>query len=87
MFKNNVKLALRNLLKNKVFSAVNILGLGIGVAVCLLMPNFIQFQRSCDAFQAGADRIFRVPRPCAKTTAGQSWRAALANPVKSLRSE
>lgn len=61
MFANNVKLAFRNLLKNRVFTAVNILGLAIGVAVCLLLLNFIQFQRSYDDFQANADRIFRVP--------------------------
>ena len=61
MLVNNVKLALRTLLRNKVFTAVNILGLAIGVAVCLLLLNFIQFQRSYDDFQANADRIYRVP--------------------------
>jgi putative ABC transport system permease protein len=61
MLTNNIKLAFRNLLKNKVFSTVNILGLSIGVAVCLLLLNFIQFQRSYDEFQANAERIFRVP--------------------------
>lgn len=61
MIQNYLKLALRNLLHNKVFSAVNIVGLSIGVAVCLLVLNFIQFQRSYDNFQEHADRIFRVP--------------------------
>ncbi len=61
MITNNLKLALRNLLKNKVFSAVNIFGLAIGMAICLLMLNFIQFQRSYDSFQTHAHRTFRVP--------------------------
>lgn len=61
MLSNYLKLALRNLLKHKVFSFVNILGLGIGVAVSLLLLNFIQFQRSYDDFQVNADRIYRVP--------------------------
>ena len=61
MFNTNLKLALRNLLNNKVFSAINIFGLAIGVAVCLLLLNFIQFQRSYDNFQVNADRIFRIP--------------------------
>lgn len=61
MIQNNIKLALRNLLKNKVFTGVNILGLAIGVAVCLLLLNFIQFQRSYDDFQVNAERIYRVP--------------------------
>ncbi|MBK7940130.1 MAG: ABC transporter permease [Lewinellaceae bacterium] len=61
MLANNIKLALRNLLKNKVFTGVNILGLAIGVAVCLLLLNFIQFQRSYDDFQVNAERIYRVP--------------------------
>ena len=61
MLSNYLKLALRNLLKNKVFSFVNIFGLAIGVAVSLLLLHFIQFQRSYDNFQVNADRIYRVP--------------------------
>ncbi len=61
MLIHNIKLAARNLLRNKVFTAVNIVGLSIGVAVCLLLLNFIQFQRSYDSFQANADRIYRIP--------------------------
>ncbi|MFN0215839.1 MAG: ABC transporter permease [Saprospiraceae bacterium] len=61
MIQNNLKLALRNLRNNKVNAAINIVGLAIGVAVCLLLLNFIQFQRSYDNFQVNADRIFRVP--------------------------
>ena len=61
MLINYIKIAIRNIRKHKLTTAVNVLGLGIGVAVCLLLLNFIQFQQTYDTEQRNADRIFRVP--------------------------
>jgi putative ABC transport system permease protein len=60
MFKNYLKVAFRSLLKRKVFSLINILGLATGMAVCLLIVLFIQDELSFDKFQTKGDRIYRV---------------------------
>ena len=60
MFKNNFKIALRTLLRNKGFSAINILGLALGIATCLLIVLYLQSQLSYDRYNEKADRIMRV---------------------------
>src|ERR1051325_3032892 len=61
MFQNYLKTAWRNLLRNKTFSAINVLGLAIGIASFLLIVNYLRFEYSFDDFNANSDRIFRVP--------------------------
>ena len=53
-------MALRSLLKRKGFTLINILGLAMGMAVCLLILLFIRRELSYDRFEAGGDRIYRV---------------------------
>ncbi len=60
MFKNYLKVAFRNLWKNKGYSIVNILGLSIGLAVCLLIFLFIRYEMSFDHFHKNKDRIYRI---------------------------
>src|SRR6476620_4343429 len=48
MFKNYIKTAWRNLWKNKVFSAINIIGLAIGMAACIVIMLFVSYERSFD---------------------------------------
>lgn len=60
MLTNYLKIAYRNLLKNKVFSLINILGLAIGMAACLLILQYVRFELSYDDFHEKADRIYRV---------------------------
>lgn len=60
MFKNYIKTAWRNLLKRKVFSLINILGLAIGLACFLLISMYVVDELSFDRFHQKADRIFRV---------------------------
>jgi putative ABC transport system permease protein len=59
MFKLNLKIALRNLWKNKGYSLINILGLSIGMACCMLIFIFIHYQTSFDNQFKYKDRIFR----------------------------
>src|SRR3954447_17956972 len=61
MFKNYLKTGWRYLLKNKVFSAINVLGLAIGIAAFLLIINYLRFEYSFDNFNVNKDRIYRVP--------------------------
>jgi len=60
MFRNYFKIALRNLWRNKSFSAINILGLSIGISVCFIIMLFVQDELSYDRFNKKADRIVRV---------------------------
>ncbi|MEP7143634.1 MAG: ABC transporter permease [Ferruginibacter sp.] len=60
MLKNYFKIAWRNLLKNKAFSIINIFGLAIGIATCLIILLFVQNELSYDRFNEKADQIVRV---------------------------
>ncbi len=60
MFKNHLNMALRRLFKNKVFSLINISGLSLGIAVSLLLWQYIHQERSYDQFHTDHERIFRI---------------------------
>src|SRR5690242_14920947 len=60
MFKNYLKVSLRNLWKNKGFSTLNILGLATGLAVCLLIVLYVVDELSYDKYNVNADRIYRL---------------------------
>jgi putative ABC transport system permease protein len=60
MLKNYFKIAWRNLLKNKAFSFINIMGLSLGIAVCFIIMLFVQDELSYDRFNEKADRIVRI---------------------------
>ena len=60
MLRNYLIIAFRNVAKNKVFSAINVFGLGIGLAACLLIFQFVTFELSYDKFHDKFDRIYRV---------------------------
>ncbi|UCE18445.1 MAG: ABC transporter permease [Gemmatimonadota bacterium] len=60
MFHNHLRVAFRILLKNKVFSSINISGLAIGIACCILISLWIQDELSYDGFHEHKENIFRV---------------------------
>lgn len=60
MIKNYLKTAWRNLMKNKMFSFINILGLSLGLAVCFTILLYVQDELSYDRLHKKADRIMRV---------------------------
>ena len=60
MIENYFKIAWRNLVKNKIYSAINIFGLAIGLAVCMLIVLYIGHEYSYDKFHNNAKRIFFV---------------------------
>ncbi len=60
MFKNYLKIAWRNLLKNRTFSIINIAGLAIGLACFILIVLYVMHEISYDRFHAKADRIYRI---------------------------
>jgi putative ABC transport system permease protein len=62
MIRNYFKIALRNLLKHKFISAINLFGLTVGLGCCLLILSYILNELSFDKFNDKADRIYRVSR-------------------------
>jgi len=62
MIKNYFKTAWRNLMKNKIFSLINILGLTIGITVCMMIFLFIMNEFSVDKFHEKGKNIYRVMR-------------------------
>ena len=60
MAKNYATIALRNIRKHKAFSFINIMGLSIGISLCLFVISLIFFMRGSDRFHDKKDRIYRV---------------------------
>ena len=85
MFKNNLKIAFRNLRKNKGFSFINLFGLTIGLTCCLLIGLFIWNELSFDRYHKNADRIYRVSREFINTDGSiQLHLGSLAPPFSPL---
>jgi putative ABC transport system permease protein len=62
MLKSYFLLALRNLTKRKVVSFINIFGLAMGIAACLIIVKYIDFEASYDNFHVNSQRLYRVTR-------------------------
>ena len=62
MFKNNLKIALRTLWKHKQVTLINVIGLSVGMAACVLILLFVQYELSYDRYHENADRIYRLSR-------------------------
>jgi ABC-type antimicrobial peptide transport system permease subunit len=60
MLKNYFTVSIRNLLRNKVFSAINIIGLAIGISACLIIYLIVRFELSFDTFHPDRERIYRI---------------------------
>lgn len=60
MFKNYFKVAVRNILKHKFYSAINILGMTIGVTACILIVLYVVDEISYDRFHKNADRMYQI---------------------------
>ena len=60
MLANYFKTAIRNLIKTKLFSIVNIFGLAIGMAACMLILHYVSFEKSFDKFHENGERIYRL---------------------------
>ena len=57
---NHIKISYRNLKKNKVYAAINILGLSIGIACVMLIAIYVTYETSYDKFFKDSDRIYRA---------------------------
>ena len=62
MLKNHIVIILRNMLRARVYSLINIFGLAIGMAATILIMLFVQDELSYDRYHENSDRIYRVSR-------------------------
>ena len=60
MFRNHLKIAFRSILKNKVFSAINIIGLSIGLSAAFVIGAIVYYDTTFDTFHPDGDRIYRI---------------------------
>ena len=79
MIKNYIKTAFRTLTKNKGFTAINVLGLALGLATCLLIVFYVFDELSYDRYNVNANRIYRVDE--AIRFGGNSNSYAVAPPI------
>ena len=60
MLKNYLRIAIRSLIKQKVYTIINVLGLSTGIASCILIVMFVTNEFSYDSFHTNADNIYKV---------------------------
>jgi putative ABC transport system permease protein len=60
LFQNYLKITIRNLNRRRAYALINVLGLAVGMAVCLVIGKYIEFETSYDSFHANAKNIYRV---------------------------
>jgi putative ABC transport system permease protein len=60
MFRNYFKITIRNISRSKGYSFINIFGLSLGIACCLLTANYVVFEFSFDNFHPNVDRTYRI---------------------------
>ncbi|WP_353719049.1 ABC transporter permease [Dyadobacter sp. 676] len=80
MFKNYLKIALRNLTKHKAFSFINIAGVSLGLTCFLLLALYVKDELAYDRFHEHADRIYRLNRTFLANDGTESLRLGHAAP-------
>lgn len=60
MLKNYLKIALRNLLKYRLYTFINLTGLAIGIAACIMIMLFVRYEFSFDQYHEKGDRLYRA---------------------------
>jgi len=83
MFRNYLKVAIRNIKKNKIYSAINIVGLAIGMASALMITLYVIHEKSFDEFHENSDNIYRVvvKASIGDTKIGQTYTPAILTPT------
>ncbi len=85
MLKNYFKIAWRNIIRHKGYSAINVAGLTVGIAACLLIFVIIQYELSFDTFQPGYKTTYRI-NTITNREGGANYTAGIAAPaVEALR--
>jgi putative ABC transport system permease protein len=87
MLTNYLRIAWRNVSKHKVYAAINVIGLAIGIAACILLFTVVKYELSYDKSQPAYDRIYHVATE-RRTAGGISWGEGVPFPAyDALRAE
>lgn len=81
MLKNYIKIAWRNIRNAPIYSGINILGLGIGMACCLLIYSYVNYQLSFDRQHTQKEKIFRLNKEVTPETGGTEFHAITSGPM------
>jgi putative ABC transport system permease protein len=84
MFRNHLKIAFRNLVRNKVFSFINVVGLATGLSICLLIMLYIFDEVGYDKHHKQADNLYRIAFVAGN---GDTWTAAAAPVAWSVKAD
>src|SRR4030095_2868912 len=80
MFKNYLTIAWRNISQHKTYAAINIVGLAVGIAACLLLFIVVKYELSYDTFQPNYDRIYHVAAKL-KSADGDGYQEGIPYPA------
>ena len=81
MFFNYFKIAVRNIIKHKVYSIINVTGLSIGLAIFCLTAELFKFQMTFNQFHKDADRIYSIVQVLPSGTADDRHSAITRAPL------
>ena len=84
MLQNYLKIAIRNLLRNKVYSFINVLGLATGVSACLVIFLLVSFELSFENFQPDRERIYRITSGFKNTNGSANVDGGLSAPMPAV---
>jgi putative ABC transport system permease protein len=87
MIKNYIKTAFRSLMKNKGFTFINVFGLALGLATCMLIVFYVFDELSYDKFNTNADRIYRVDNDIKFNGAPNSYAVAPAPMAAAMKND
>ncbi|MFM9908973.1 MAG: FtsX-like permease family protein [Chitinophagaceae bacterium] len=84
MIKNYFKIALRNLIRNRSYAAINIIGLGVSIAACLLIGFFVYNERNFDNTVPAKDNVYRLTEYMHYDGVAPQLSAAIGPPIASF---
>jgi putative ABC transport system permease protein len=84
MFRNYLKIALRNLVKNKVFSFINVIGLALGISACLVIYLLASYELSFEDFRKDKDRIYRISSSFLNRDKERNYNQGIGAPMPAL---
>ena len=81
MINNYLRIALRNLIRHKGYSFINITGLAVGIAACLLIFVVVRYELSYDSFQKNYNQIYRVVTSEKRHDGGEGHNPGIPGPA------
>jgi putative ABC transport system permease protein len=81
MLHNFIKVALRNMIRQRGYTVINVVGLAVGIACCLIIYTFVRHEWTYDRFHEDADRIYRVIQHEKEMTRDAYWFASTPVPL------